>query len=103
MKEQSSRFEEEKKDQEWAHQVADRLGVEFDEAKEQFIVPLYDEQGTERGKEIIPMWRTIPFKDSQGITHQLAVEKAIEALKKYSHLNLSEAIQKQQEEEKKFK
>jgi hypothetical protein len=92
-KEQPSFEAEQEKNREWARGIANNFHITLDATGENFIVPLHDAQGKERGKEIIPAWHTIPFKH-KGAVHQIEAEKAILALQNHPELNLSEALEK---------
>lgn len=99
MKEQPSFEQEQEKNKGWARGVAERFGIALDPNEENFVVPLRNEQGQERGKEIIPAWHTIPFKH-KGAVRQIEVEKAIQALQDHPELNLAEALEKDLENTK---
>ena len=93
VKEHPSFEQEHEKNQEWARGVAKSFRIALDASEENFIIPLRNKQGEERGKEIIPAWHTIPFKHKDGV-RQIEVEKAIQALQNHPELNLTEALEK---------
>ena len=93
MKEHPAFEQRQEKNQEWARGIAERFGIALDASEENFIIPLRNKQGEERGKEIIPAWQTIPFK-YKGTMQEVPAEKAIRALQNHPELNLAEALEK---------
>lgn len=99
MKEGLSSEQKREKNKEWARVIAKRFSITLDASEENFIVPLRNEQGEERGKEIIPAGNTIPFKH-KGAVLQIEVEQAIKALQNHPELNLAEALIEELEDAK---
>jgi len=101
-KEQISQFEEYRKRQEWARNIAAELGVEVDKDAQHFVIPIFDKDGKEIRKEYLRAWEEIPLKPSinkrEEIKKNIPIRTAIEAIKKHPEMNLRDAVKKLEEE-----
>src|SRR3989344_1792285 len=100
MKEELSPHEQYQANKKWAHEIASDLGVELDKEQEHFVIPVYDEQGKEIRRELVPTWKTIPLATEKGKQKDppMPIETVIKAIKKYPNLTLREAAKKLESE-----
>lgn len=89
-------YEQYKERQKWAAEKAEELGVEYTEKDvEHFQIPVYDEEGKEIKRHLLPIWEKIPIMDRNNkIIDNIPIDDAVEALKKFPNDSLVKAVEK---------